>query len=101
MIYDPKLGIFSADDYKKNSIHILSYIQIFIDEAYDGTNWRPSVPQEVRNEFENYAELRNYFECLPLLQQSIILNYIYPFSKASSLNEKRKNVLSLLIYQKK
>ncbi|MHB1153695.1 MAG: hypothetical protein ACYCWE_17745 [Eubacteriales bacterium] len=90
MIYDPKLGIFAADDYNKNGIHILTYIQMFIEEAYQGLDRSPIIPKEIHDELEKRTELRNYFRGLPSMQQSKILNYIYPFSKASSLNEKRK-----------
>ena len=89
-IYDPKIGVFSISEYKKQHIKILSYVQIFIPEAYENTEWRPYIPAEIQTEFGKDKELETFFHNLPPMQQSKILNYIYPFSKPSSFKENRK-----------
>jgi SAM-dependent methyltransferase len=94
-IYDPKIGVFAADEYKTENIQILSYIQIFIEEAYQEIDWRPYMPYEIQAELDKDDDLKIFWGRLSSMQQSKILNYIFPFSKASSLNEKRKSTQSL------
>ncbi|MCL2816353.1 MAG: methyltransferase domain-containing protein [Oscillospiraceae bacterium] len=89
VIYDPKLGVFSAAEYEKQDIPVLSYVQIYIPEAYEETRWKPYIPAEIQAEFDKDAELAEFFHSLPSMQQSKILNYIYPFSKPSSFKENR------------
>ena len=89
MIYDPKLGVISTSEYEKQDIPVLSYVQIYIPEAYENTDWKPYIPAEIQAEFDKDAELAEFFHNLPSMQQSKILNYIYPFSKASSFKENR------------
>lgn len=89
MIYDPKLGVFTIAEYEKQNITILSYVQIFIPEAYENIDWKPFVPNEIQTEFEKDIELATFFNSLPSIQQSKIINYIYPFSKPSSFKESR------------
>ena len=89
MIYDPKFGVFSTAEYAKQDIPVLSYVQIYIPEAYENTDWKPYIPAEIQAEFEKDAELANFFQIMPSIQQSKILNYIYPFSKPSSFKENR------------
>ncbi|MCL1795185.1 MAG: methyltransferase domain-containing protein [Oscillospiraceae bacterium] len=89
MIYDPKLGVISTAEYEKQNIPLLSYVQIYIPEAYENTDWKPYIPAEIQAEFDKNAELAEFFHTLPPMQQSKILNYIYPFSKPSSFKENR------------
>jgi len=88
-VYDPKLGVFSISEYEKQNLSILSYVQMFIPEAYEGTDWKPLIPEEIQAAFEKDTELAAFFHSLPLMQQSKILNYIHPFSKPSSFKENR------------
>jgi 2-polyprenyl-3-methyl-5-hydroxy-6-metoxy-1,4-benzoquinol methylase len=89
MIYDPKFGVFSSAEYEKQDTAVLGYVQIYIPEAYENTDWKPYIPAEIRAEFEKDAELAKFFQIMPSMQQSKILNYIYPFSKPSSFKENR------------
>ena len=89
IIYDPQFGVFSVDEYEKQDISVLNYVQIYIPEAYEDTDWKPYIPAEIQEEFEKDAELAVFFHKLLPMQQSKILNYIYPFSKASSFKEDR------------
>ena len=89
IIYEPKLGVFSTSEYEKQNISVLSYVQIYIPEAYENIDWKPYIPAEIQTEFEKDTELAKFFHNLPLMQQSKILNYIYPFSKPSSFKENR------------
>lgn len=88
-VYDPKLGVFTVNEYKSKSIQVLSYIQVFIEEAYEKINWSPFVPVEIQAELDQDEKLKEIFNSLSAMQQSKLLNYIYPFSKASSLKESR------------
>lgn len=88
-IYDPKLGMYLTSEYEKQNVSILSYVQMFIPEAYEGTVWRPFIPDEIQAVFEKDTELGTFFHNLPPMHQSKILNYIYPFSKPSSFKENR------------
>ena len=91
-VYDPKLGVFTFSEYEKKNIVILSYTQMFIQEAYEDTDWQPFIPVEIQAELKKDTELAVFFHSLPPLQQSKILNYIYPFSKPSSFKEIRKMI---------
>lgn len=88
-IYDPKYGIFSVSEYENKDITVLSYVQMFIPEAYEGTVWRPFIPDEIRLELAKDTELCTFFNTMPVFQQSKILNCIYPFSKPSTFKENR------------
>ena len=77
IIYDPKLGVFSAADYEKKDIPVLSYVQMYISEAYEETDWKPYIPAEIQAEFDKDTELAEFFHSLPSMEQSKILNYIY------------------------
>ncbi len=89
-IYDPKLGVFSIVEYQKQNISILSYVQMFLQEVYEETKWKPFIPTEINNEFEKDTELGNLFANLQIMEQCKILNCIYPFSRPSSFKENRK-----------
>lgn len=88
-IYDPKHGIFTVPEYENEKVSILSYVQIFIPEAYEDTDWKPYVPIEIKTKIDTDTELKAFWEGLSSIQQSKILNYIYPYSKPSSFKEKR------------
>lgn len=88
-IYDPIFGVFSAHEHEKQNTTVLSYVQIFIPEAYEDIDWKPYIPVEIQAEFEKDTELRASFDTLSSMEQSKILNYIYPFSKGSSFKESR------------
>jgi 2-polyprenyl-3-methyl-5-hydroxy-6-metoxy-1,4-benzoquinol methylase len=81
--------VYNVDEYKNIKLKIIGYIQIFIEEAYKETEWKPQIPEEIMLEFEKDCELKKSYEKLSAFQQSKILNYIYPFSKPSSLKESR------------
>jgi len=95
LVYDPKLGVFTAEEYEKQNISVLNYTQIFIPEAYKGIDWKPYIPAEIQAEFEKDAELEKYFINLPVMEQSKILNYVHPFSKPSSFKENRNRAKPL------
>jgi 2-polyprenyl-3-methyl-5-hydroxy-6-metoxy-1,4-benzoquinol methylase len=88
-IYDPEYGIFTVSEYENKNVSVLSYVQIFIPEAYENTDWKPHVPTDIKTELEMDAELKAFWDSLSSIQQSKILNYIYPYSKPSSFKEKR------------
>lgn len=88
-LYDPRLGILGVDEYIRKDLQILSYIQIFIPEAYNNTDWKPIIPNEILKELKGNSSLENIWNRLSVMEQSKILNYIYPFSKPSSLDENR------------
>jgi 2-polyprenyl-3-methyl-5-hydroxy-6-metoxy-1,4-benzoquinol methylase len=88
-VYDPVLGVYNVDEYKNIKLKIIGYMQIFIEEAYKETEWKPQIPEEIMLEFEKDCELKKSYEKLSAFQQSKILNYIYSFSKPSSLKESR------------
>lgn len=89
-VYDPKRGVYTISEYGQQNISILTYAQIFIPEAYEGTDWKPYIPAEIKAEFEKDAELGTFFINLPSIEQSKILSYVHPFSKPSSFKENRK-----------
>jgi tRNA(1-methyladenosine) methyltransferase and related methyltransferases len=88
-IYDPINGVFTVSEYKNKDIAALNYTQIYIPEAYEETEWRPFIPDEIQTVFENDTQLGIFFSTISPMQQSKILNYIYPFSKPSSFKENR------------
>lgn len=94
-VFDPMLGLFHIDEYKQKKLQVLSYIQIFIPEAYDDVNWQPHIPIEVQAVFNKDKVLEKSWLNLSSIQQSKALNCIYPFSKASSLNENRTRLREL------
>lgn len=89
VIYDPKHGVFEVFEYEKQNISVLAYTQMFIPDAYEKTDWKPYIPDKITAEFEKDEKLGRFFLSLPVMEQSKILNYIYPFSKPSSFKEIR------------
>lgn len=88
-IFDPKLGVFPKIEYQNKKFQILSFIQIYLPEAYIGVDWQPVIPNEIQIELDKKPELKTGFNKLSSMEQSKILNYIYPFSKPSSIKENR------------
>lgn len=88
-VFDPQLGMFPVAEYNQKRLKILSYIQIFISEAYEDIDWKPGVPDEIKAELKKDQSLETIWESLSPMNQSKILNYAYPFSRPSSLKEKR------------
>ena len=61
VVYDPKLGVFTVLEYEKQNVTIINYVQMFIPEAYEGTQWKPFIPVEIKTEFEKDADLSTFF----------------------------------------
>lgn len=97
--YDPKSGVYSTLEYGNKFIKVLSYIQIFMEDAYGQTDWRPEIPAPLKTELGSDEKMEAFFYRLPSMQQSKIINYIHPFSKPSSLKIIRPSSKPLTLNQ--
>ncbi|MDF2544184.1 MAG: methylase involved in ubiquinone/menaquinone biosynthesis [Herbinix sp.] len=88
-IYDPLYGVYSEKQYGDENREVKSYIQIFLEEAYTMLSWMPNIPYELQERLQEEESLLHTWEHLSGLHQSKILNFIHPFSKASSMKECR------------